>query len=168
MGEKFPSKKFRQVMAKFLGTDDPIVNPSTDIRSLTNIAGDMVVEAPILEETLGDVKKLGPAPPGFRRVAINPIPYQDMLNDYQRRVDMTEIKLKNSIPVWSPSYDEALEENKALKANCEALEEREQIIISAIIECFGRRPMIVDDTIQVSGESYNEMVRTINKFRITE
>jgi len=95
-------------------------------------------------------------------------PYQDMVDDYKRRIDMAEIQLKSNTPVWSPSYDEVLQENKTLKAKCEALEEREQVIIDSIIECFGKRPPIIDDVIHLSGDSYNEMVRKINKVRTTE
>jgi hypothetical protein len=193
MGEKFPSKKFRQVIAKFLGHDDPIVQPSTDIRDQFNIGGEpkpMVIEVPNME--IGEVRFVGipipePIPtPGpdlveeyaqrvreaadqqriFESLVLQP--YQDMVENYKRELQMAEIQLKNSIPERSPSYDEVLEENKALKAKCEALEEREQVIIDAIIECFGRRPVIIDDTIQLAGVSYNEMVRTINKVRITE
>jgi hypothetical protein len=208
MGEKFPSKKFRQVMAKFLGHDDPIIRPSTDIRDQFNIAGDtkptgevirptinldtkpLIIDVPNME--VGEVRFVGipipePIPiPGpdlveeyAQRVreaaARNKVmqmqvltPYMDMVENYKRELEMAEIQLKNSIPERSPSYDEVLEENKALKAKCEALEEREQVIIDAIIECFGRRPVIIDDTIQLAGVSYNEMVRTINKVRITE
>ena len=89
MGEKFPSNKFKQVMAKFLGPDKP-----------------EEIEQPL-------------------------------------------------------SYDELLQENKALR-------KREQVIIDSIIECFGKRPVILDDVIIVPGETYNELVRKINKVRITE
>jgi hypothetical protein len=90
MGEKFPSKKFQQVVAKFLGHD----KNTTETQTLL-------------------------------------------------------------------SYDELLQENKVLK-------NREQVIIGSIIECFGKRPVILDDVIHVPGETYNEMVRKINKVRITE
>ena len=192
MGEKFPSKKFRQVMAKFLGHADPIVQPSTDIRDQFNIAGEPKPLSEFTPPTFIPPEIptiLIPEPPPIpqpncveeyaqrvweaatkQQIYEMPVlqPYMDMLNNYKRELQMAKKQLKNSTPVGSPSYDEVLEENKTLKAKCEALEEREQIIIDSIIECFGRRPVIIDDVLQLSGESYNEMVRKINKLRITE